>query len=516
MMIEHKAIKVLVELRPALDGHAGIPQETRLLFGALSTQEDIDLEGLLQTSFTFLPAGIDETTRSLSQHEKVNRFSRVVISLSEKAGKKKIINELVKYFQRRFSAAYWILINILKISGKKIKVTEFLPQGFEDFIWRRLFEKTLSAGDFDAVTKKRLRISSVPWGVMQMVGMWSSRLLGKASFPVFNLEHFNVFIAQTPFPGKVAGKTRLIVRYHDAVPMFLPHTIGHQEKHQANHYQGLLNNVLDGAYFACVSNATRYDLLRLFPELADRAVTIPNMASHHYYEEPAQQEFAMSIIRSRVNADDKTLLPAFGELDEQEEFYRKKLFDQPIRYLLMVSTLEPRKNHDALIDAWHNIHGQYDPQLKLILVGGKGWGSDKLIKRIKPWIDQGELFVLSNVPASELRVLYRNALATVCPSFAEGFDYSGIEAMQSAGLVVASEIPVHREVYSDAAFYFNPYDSNDLVNVLHRTLYSEEKESIASSLLMNGRLVSRCYSRETIIPKWQELLARVTASRSGT
>jgi len=63
------------------------------------------------------------------------------------------------------------------------------------------------------------------------------------------------------------------------------------------------------------------------------------------------------------------------------------------------------------------------------------------------------VFLLNNVPADDLRVLYRHAAATVCPSLAEGFDFSGVEAMRCGGVVLASDIPVHREVYQDAAHY---------------------------------------------------------------
>ena len=50
-------IRVLLELRPALEGYAGIPQETRLLFRGLSATEGIELEGLLVPAFRRLSHG---------------------------------------------------------------------------------------------------------------------------------------------------------------------------------------------------------------------------------------------------------------------------------------------------------------------------------------------------------------------------------------------------------------------------------------------------------------------------
>ncbi len=48
---------MLLELRPALEGYAGIPQETRLLFRELSATDGIELEGLLVSSFRRLSRG---------------------------------------------------------------------------------------------------------------------------------------------------------------------------------------------------------------------------------------------------------------------------------------------------------------------------------------------------------------------------------------------------------------------------------------------------------------------------
>ena len=51
-------LKILMEMRPALEGYAGIPQETRLLFRALSTLDEIEVEGLIQSSDRVLALGL--------------------------------------------------------------------------------------------------------------------------------------------------------------------------------------------------------------------------------------------------------------------------------------------------------------------------------------------------------------------------------------------------------------------------------------------------------------------------
>ena len=51
-------MKLLLELRPALDGHAGIPQETRLLFRGLRMIEGLDVEGMIIHSGRVLAKGL--------------------------------------------------------------------------------------------------------------------------------------------------------------------------------------------------------------------------------------------------------------------------------------------------------------------------------------------------------------------------------------------------------------------------------------------------------------------------
>ncbi|MCP5333471.1 MAG: hypothetical protein H7A13_08960 [Pseudomonadales bacterium] len=96
----------------------------------------------------------------------------------------------------------------------------------------------------------------------------------------------------------------MVIRYHDAIPVLMPHTIPNKSRHQATHFYALMDNVRSGAWFACVSEATRQDLLRLFPEAAERAITLHNMVSHHYFREDSPFERVPGIIRSRLYVSD--------------------------------------------------------------------------------------------------------------------------------------------------------------------------------------------------------------------
>jgi len=168
----------------------------------------------------------------------------------------------------------------------------------------------------------------------------------------------------------------------------------------------------------------------------------------------------------------------------------------------VVSTIEPRKNHRRLIAAWELIRAECNPPIKLIVVGNLGWDFEPIMRDMRTWIDQGELFVLSNVPADDLRVLYKHAAATVCPSLAEGFDYSGVESMRCGGVVIASDIAVHREVYADAAAYFDPNCTASLAATFKKVLCEQDAKQVQEQLRAHGKKVSARYLPEHILPQW--------------
>ena len=522
--------KVLLELRPAFDGFAGIPQETRLLFRGLRMLESVRVAGMLQMSHRILAKGTVSrglffNEQRLPEYRKLNRYSRVVISAATKPFST-LIDRIMDVFERRMMLVKLSFQTLLV--GRTVRLSRFRTTYFGDFIWRTLFAKTLPAADYELVTGAEQHICSIPWHTMHMVGLNTLSVLRTPRYVTLDTKGIDVFISQTPYPAKVRRGTALVVRYHDALPLFMPHTIPDKSLHQATHFYSLLSNVQSGAYFACVSEATRSDLLKVFPDVRDRSVTIHNMVSHHYFlDETARPERVPGIIRSRLSgldvslkkdpvAKEVTLVPNFLTLREQENFYRQKLNPQKLRYLLVVSTIEPRKNHARLLAAWEVLKAEVDPDLKLVVVGSLGWDYQALITSFRTWIDRGELFMLSAVPAPDLRVLYRYAAATVCPSLGEGFDFSGVEAMRSGGVVTASDIPVHREIYDGAADFFDPYSTKSLVESLTRILYAPDAQETQRRMQALGQEVSARYLPEKVLPQWDRFLGRVLQERRSS
>lgn len=499
-------MKVLLELRPAFDGHSGIPQETRLLFNGLVAMQDVEAIGLIQSSNLVVEAGLPVDGRGrprpMPDADKVDRLSKVVVSLQQGAAshrfewlRRKLLRVLVP-----------LAIAVASPFGFTVRLGTFDPQRFKDFVWRSMFSKSLPYGDFDAVTSAAFRVLRWPWSSLHAVGVATS-WIGRALYPRLATSGVDIAIAETPFPSRVSRRTRLVVRYHDAIPLLMPHTIKDRGYHRSAHYQALRRNARDGAWFACVSEATRRDLLAVMPEVAARAVTIPNMVSHHFYAEDSPAARVTEIIWSRKNR----AAPQEGGQDVEAS----SVFEGRWAYLLVVGTIEPRKNHLTLLDAWERMRSEGFSHLDLVVVGSFGWDHQGIVDRFVPWLRRGGLHLLTGVPADDLRTLYRHAAATVCPSFGEGFDFPGIEAMRSGGVVAASDLPVHRDVFGEACEYFSPYSTADLERSL-RYLLAQDSQERRSNLVREGARVSAQYLPANVLPKWRAFLGEVMAGTSET
>ena len=490
-------MKILLEMRAALDGHAGIPQAARLLFRGLAQLEGVQADGLLQSNGRVLAKGLPAHSDGWSEDRRINRLSRVVVSLQQRGERTRM--ERARHALRLALAP--AKTTAAAVLGVRHPLTRFEPRHFEDFVWRALFEKTLPPEDFGLVTRAGYRVAPLPWVVAHATAL-ATRRFGRALYPKLDTRGYDVMVAETPYPGRVSAPTRLVVRYHDAIPLLMPHTISDKAWHQAAHYNALRRNVLDGAWFACVSDATRRDLLSVFPQAASRAVTIPNMVSHNYYAEESSHARVPEILRTRANTE----VAATGGALAALERVRGGRPD----YLLMVSTIEPRKNHLTLLAAWEQLRSEQYPDLQLVLVGALGWDHPAIVKKLRPWLARGGLHMLEDVPAPELRLLYRHARATVCPSYGEGFDFSGVEAMRCGGVVAASDIAVHREVFGDAAEYFSPYAATELAAAL-AGIIAPEAATRRRVLAQQGEEVSARYLPERVLPQWQSFLTSIGA-----
>ena len=150
----------------------------------------------------------------------------------------------------------------------------------------------------------------------------------------------------------------------------------------------------------------------------------------------------------------------------------------PKRYILFVSTIEPRKNLAVLLDAFDAIRDEYDGSL--VIAGRIGWKSDEIANRLR----EPRIVHLDYLPPAQLATVYRDADAFVFPSLYEGFGFPLLEAMTHGVPVIAARSSSLPEIGGDAAVYFDPRSISDLVLQLRRVL---SDETLRRDLVARGK-----------------------------
>ncbi|WP_082751443.1 glycosyltransferase family 1 protein [Burkholderia sp. MSMB1459WGS] len=140
------------------------------------------------------------------------------------------------------------------------------------------------------------------------------------------------------------------------------------------------------------------------------------------------------------------------------------------RYSLCVSTLEPRKRIDRLLNAYRDISMSLRLSYPLVLAGSKGWLSDALQEQIRLGEREGWLKYLGFADEAFLPLLYSGARAFLFPSIYEGFGLPVLEAMASGVPTLTSNHSSLPEVANGAAWLVEPNDHEALRDGIERAL----------------------------------------------
>ena len=133
---------------------------------------------------------------------------------------------------------------------------------------------------------------------------------------------------------------------------------------------------------------------------------------------------------------------------------------------LMVGTIEPRKGHDFALDAFDRLWRD-GSDARLCIAGSIGWMVEDTVQRIRRHPQTGrKLFFIEQFTDAEIALCYQNASALIAASVAEGFGLPLVEAALHGLPVIASDIPVFREVGGDGATYFARDDPQALCNAI--------------------------------------------------
>ncbi|MEA2019423.1 MAG: glycosyltransferase family 1 protein [Campylobacterota bacterium] len=144
------------------------------------------------------------------------------------------------------------------------------------------------------------------------------------------------------------------------------------------------------------------------------------------------------------------------------------------KYLLFVGTLEPRKNHKEVLDAFDILSKKY-PDLNLVFIGIKGWKIDDFIERIESHpLKDDRLFWFNKIDDDTLYHFYQNAFIVTYLSKYEGFGLPIVESLQHGKITITSKNSSMPEVGLDYADYIEDGNLEQLVETISLYLNSND------------------------------------------
>ncbi len=141
----------------------------------------------------------------------------------------------------------------------------------------------------------------------------------------------------------------------------------------------------------------------------------------------------------------------------------RRVGERPLQqaYFVALGTLEPRKNHALLLKVWDRLVQRLGTSAapRLVLIGQRGWEIESLLRELQrsPFL-QGVVIERQHCCDAELAGWLAHAQALLMPSFVEGFGMPLVEGLAAGVPVLASDLPVFREIAGAVPEYLDPLD----------------------------------------------------------
>lgn len=158
------------------------------------------------------------------------------------------------------------------------------------------------------------------------------------------------------------------------------------------------------------------------------------------------------------------------------------------RYVLFVGRIEYRKNVEHVVEAVKPLG-----TLSLIFVGEPGFGYEGIAERTLSRFPPERLICLQRVSSDELGALYRNAVATLQPSWEEGFGLPVLEGMAHGSPVITANGSSCHEVAGDGALLVDPSRPQESQAWLERLV---EENGFREALIRRGTERAKQFSWE--------------------
>lgn len=207
-----------------------------------------------------------------------------------------------------------------------------------------------------------------------------------------------------------------------------------------------------------VSQATKEDILRYFPELPEEKIRV----IHH--------GFAADFYERSLSSETIRAVTAGHRIE-------------PGTYVLYVGALQPRKNLVRLIQAFDQTKAAV-PDMKLVLVGERAWLSEAIFEGVRRSAHVRDIHLVGQANFEDLRAWYQGARLFAYPSLCEGFGIPVLEAFASGTPVLTANNSSLPEVAGNAALYA---DAESVESIASRLAELWKNEELRRDLVTKGK-----------------------------
>ncbi len=298
------------------------------------------------------------------------------------------------------------------------------------------------------------------------------------------LGHPDVVHSNNFFCPRGLRNARLVYTLYDL--SFLENPDWTVEANRTGCFEGVFRASLHADHILSISHFSRRHFLETFPHYPEDRITVMHLASRFSDAAPVQRP---------------------------EQLERL----QPGKFWVCVGTVEPRKNHPRLLQAYARLKAQLGKVEPLVLAGGKGWLMDDINRLITSLGIADDVIFTGYVDDNALQWLYQNCYAALYPSLFEGFGLPVLEAMSLGAAVITSDVTSIPEITGDAAVLVDPCSDEAICDAMARLVQTpglcDRLRGLAVAQARRFRwekaaqTALHCYEQTLLAPPLREVLA---------
>ena len=187
----------------------------------------------------------------------------------------------------------------------------------------------------------------------------------------------------------------------------------------------------------------------------------------------------------------------------------KEKYGLPYKFILFLSTIEPRKNIVGLVRAYNQMRKIKNSELdkyKLVIAGSPGWKQKEIISEISQSEFSKDILLIGEVDDADKVYLYNLAMLFVYPSFFEGFGFPPLEAMKCKTIVLASNNSSLPEVVGEGGIQVDPKKPDEIFRAMKEILLDK---NLQSKLRDNGTKQSQKFNWQKTAEEFLKVIDKV-------